>query len=942
MGIQSTSLQQVAPNAIFAGHGDMSQLPGALRSGLAGGPSLLKTLAAAAHFSPFLRALIERHTDFLLEVADTPSQSVIDALLEELTKAFGSQLALRTALRQVRQKLMLYLAIGDCGCVIGLFDLTRALSDLADTAIQAAMRYELAQLTAKGRLPCDAADPAQCGIGVLGLGKLGGRELNYSSDIDVVCYYDPELFAYEGPKDKKSAAVQLMRNVFGHISARTAEGFVFRVDLRLRPDPSSTPIVMTLDAAENYYQTKGLTWERAAMIKARHCAGDARISADFLSRIRPFIWRRHLDFAAIDDVHAMKQRVHAHHNHDETARCGPGYDVKLGHGGIREIEFFAQIQQLIMGGRRPDLQIKATCDVLRALMEAGDLGQSDYDGLTGAYAFLRTAEHRLQMVQDEQTHCLPEDREGVAVIAGFLGLRNEEALFDALERHGAFVSQQFDNLLGDQNNTPTAIETAALPEKLQAVLARWEEGRYRALSSARTRQLLKDVLPDLLFAFSQTPDPGETALVFDAFLEQLPAGVQIFSLLDANRPLIPLMANIMGLSPELSGQLTRRPALFEGLINEPLQAPLPDQTGMAQDLAISLSGATGYETALDYMRIWNSEARFQAGVRLLEGLCSPAETRRAFGDIAEVSLRRLMSNVETQFAYSHGVIPGGEFGIIGLGSFGAGELVTASDLDLTFLYRAPGPAAVSDGPRALPVSTYYARLAQRVITGITSLTGEGRLYEVDMRLRPSGRSGIIAVSLDAFSAYHQSDAWLWERMSLTKARFVAGPAPLAQAFDDVRASILEAPVPETRLRMALWDMRAKLDNAAPKQGGIWPLKGGDGGLRDADFLVEGLLLKQGAGATRAARWEDWWACLDQPERRDIQAAHALLLDARSVRALLLPQTIKPQDATTSTRAKLTQLLGFEDFDAATRALKAARHVIFDGLQTLLPPPSDTP
>ncbi|MEM7570943.1 MAG: bifunctional [glutamine synthetase] adenylyltransferase/[glutamine synthetase]-adenylyl-L-tyrosine phosphorylase, partial [Pseudomonadota bacterium] len=833
-------------------------LSSALLERTASQPELRATLAGCSHFSPFLKSLLERHTDFILESASQPCAAVIAGELADLSQPFDSQLALRTRLRQTRQRLMLLLGLADCGGVIDLPQLTKALSDLADQALEASLRFELGQLAQKGDLDEASAAPETCGIGVLALGKLGGQELNYSSDIDIVAFFDPERFSYCGRKDQKSAAVHLMRNTFGHLSARTAEGFVFRIDLRLRPDPSSTPIVMTLDAAETYYQSQGRTWERAALIKARHSCGDAAVTADFLERIQPFVWRRHLDYAAIDDVHAMKQRVHAHHQHDEAEPTGLGYDVKLGHGGIREIEFFAQIQQLIMGGRRPDLQTKATCDVLTALREAGDLSAEDHAALINAYGFFRQTEHRLQMVQDEQTHCLPDEMAGAEAIAQFQGLPTAQALFAALQSHREAVSRLFDALLGEDEAPQTDITLVDLSDKTRAAVERWHKGGYRAMASARARALFEGVLPDLLKAFDQTPDPGETALIFDTFIEQLPAGVQIFSLLDANRALIPLMANIMGQSPELAAQLTRRPALFEGLIDEPLTTPIPGKAGLAEDLQVSLAAAQDYESTLDLMRIWNGEVRFQAGARLLEGLASPAQTRAAYSDIADVALPTLLEAAQEDFARQHGTIEGSMFGIVALGSFGARELVTASDLDLTFLYTADDPSAQSSGPRPLPVNSYFARLAQRVITGLTSLTSEGRLYDVDMRLRPSGRSGIIAVSLDAFTAYHQSAAWIWERMSLTKSRFVAGPPALEAAFQTKRADILSSAVPEKELLQALWDMRGKLYATMPKGLGPWAFKGGDGGLRDADFLVEGLALKAGASDGEAYSWEAWW------------------------------------------------------------------------------------
>lgn len=908
-------------------------------------PALAATLYACRAHAPFLKDLLDKHTAFIADAMQHAPRQVIADLLETLDTPFDSQLALRHGLRQVRQKLMLYLALADCANTITLETLTQALSDLADKALSAALTFELSQLASRDYFAPENAQPDTCGLSILGLGKLGGGELNYSSDIDLMIFFEPDLFAYTGRKDKKTAAVNLARAACGHLNAKTSDGFVFRVDLRLRPDPASTPIAITLDAAETYYQSIGQTWERAALIKARHSAGDARVSNDFLERIRPFVWRRHLDFAAIDDVRAMKERVHQHHRHDAAIGPGPGFDVKLGHGGIREIEFFAQIHQLIMGGKRLELQTRPTCSVLQTLAADGELPKTDCATLLEAYTLLRKTEHSLQMIADAQTHMLPDDAAAAVNHAELLGYETPTTLYQALADKCDNVRRLYGALLQEEKSASSALPSVfGQSSKLEQTLTRWRAMTYRALRSQRALQLLEDVLPDLLRAFAQTPDPEETLLAFDTFISQLPAGVQLFSLLNANRALMTLLASIMGQSPELRTQIGRRPAMFEGLLTGDLQDINPSLDDLQTDLNAALGRAEHFELVLDLMRIWNNEARFRTGVQLLEGLITPRMASRTYTDVAQACVLSAYDAVCLQFSQIHGHVPGGEFVILGLGSFGARELVTSSDLDLTFLYRANASSSVSDGVKPLAVREYYARLAQRIITAITSMTGEGRLYEVDMRLRPSGRSGIIAVSLEAFLEYHKDKAWLWERMSLTKARAIAGTPSLVSAFSSARTRILTQPLDVSDIRTAVWDMRQRLTEAAGPKVDIWGLKSGNGGLTDADFLVEGLTLEHAQSMQEAkdpTRWEHWWdaayRCGAVPEavHKEAAAAHKTLIEARIVKNLLMPKASSMDTAPRAAQQKLARLLGHENFADAKDSVKKARAVIWETFSHLL-------
>jgi len=919
--------------------------------GLTEHDALAATIYAAAQHAPFLKDLLDKHSDFIAQSLSDDPRDVVADLLAPLDQPFDSQMALRHGLRQTRQKLMLYLALCDCAQTLTLATLTLSLSQLADKALHAALAFELSQLAAKGDFDPDKATPRACGLTILALGKLGGLELNYSSDIDLMIFFDEERFAYNGRKDRKTAAVQITRAVCGHLTAKTSDGFVFRVDLRLRPNPSSTPAAMTLNAAESYYQSIGQTWERAALIKARFCAGDEAVAFDFFTRIRPFIWRRHLDFAAIDDVRDMKARVHKHHNHDITEAPGPGFDVKLGYGGIREIEFFAQIHQLISGGKRPELQIRATVDVLRQLSWCGDIDGEDADKLIESYFYLRKVEHGLQMINDAQTHTLPDQSDQALSVANLLGYESCDSLYEALHSHTRHVRRLFDGVLGGAEKTRAAIpEVFKNNVRAEQTFERWRSAQYRSLKSERSRQLLEKVLPDLLTAFAATPEPEETLIAFDGFISQLPAGVQIFSLFNANRAIIKLLASLMGHSPELRSQITRRPQVFEGLIAAEFQVTEPSRESLSEDLGVALHHSRDFEGIMDNMRIWNNEMRFKTGVQLLESLITPATANQTYTNIAQTCINTLFQAVSKEFAETYGTIDNSEFVVIALGSFGAYELTTSSDLDLTFLYRAHEPACHSDGRKALSAPQYYSRLGQRFITAITSMTSEGRLYDIDMRLRPSGRSGIIATSLDAFKTYHDESAWLWERMSITKARAIAGHPGLAKDFEDMRTHIIASPVEENDIRAAIWDMRRRLKEANPGREKPWALKAGDGGLTDGDFIVEGLALTQRLMAQslrQKTRWRDWWQIvepdcpLSSGEIKELLDAHQLLINARAVKKLLMPKTSDMSDAPRAAQQKLGALLGESCFEDAEMRVIHARKTIFRALKALLPEPDTT-
>ncbi len=741
--------------------------------------------------------------------------------------------------------------------------MTQSLSAFAEMALDVTVRHLLATAAADGEIePAATNDPAyDSGFIVLGMGKLGAFELNYSSDIDLILLYDAERVRYRGRRGEQHFFNRLAQELVRIISERTEDGYVFRTDLRLRPDPASTPPVVSREAALAYYESAGQNWERAAFIKARPVAGDRAAGAAFLADLAPFLWRKHLDFAAIQDIHSIKRQIDAHRGGGAIAVAG--HNVKLGRGGIREIEFFAQTQQLIWGGRLPELRRAATCDALAALAAAGRITQEAADELAQSYRYLRVVEHRLQMVNDAQTHSLPDDEDGLRRIAIFLGCRDAAEFAAALiqrlttvETHYARLFEEAPSLAARGNLVFTGIEddpdTLKTLQRLgfadaaavSSTVRGWHHGRYRATRSQRARELLTELVPALR-EFGASAAPDAALICFDRMLARLPAGVQLFSLFTNNPPLIALLAEILAAGPRLGDEIARRPGLLDFVLERGFFEPLPPLAALAADLGATLDRARHYEDLLDRARRWAGERKFQVGVQLLRRRLDGEAAGGAFADIAEAVLAGLLPRVEAEFAKSHGLVPGGALVVLGLGKLGSREMTVTSDLDLILIYDAPDNSEGSVGPKPLPVSTYFIRLTQRYINALTALTEDGNLYDVDMRLRPSGEKGPVASSLVAFGRYHDEAAWTWEQMSLTRARAVAGPRTLASQVMATVREVLRRPRDQDRLVAEVDDMRRRIaeQHRAP---GTFDFKHRRGGMVDIEFIAQYLQLRWAA------------------------------------------------------------------------------------------------
>jgi glutamate-ammonia-ligase adenylyltransferase len=911
-----------------------------------------RLLAAIFGNSPFLSRLATKEWRLLLRLVEHGPDAVfreIVGAVETGTDGNDNQAVLMRGLRLARGCVALVAGIAELSGSWSLEQQMGALSRFAEAALGVALRHLLSAAHERGAIRlADPQRPEQdSGLVVLGMGKLGGGELNYSSDIDLILLFDTAQNAVAAPDGAQAFFARLARDLVRILDERTGDGYVFRTDLRLRPDPRSTPLALSTAAALTYYESVGQNWERAALIKARPVAGDRAAGERFLAELQPFIWRKNLDFAAIADIHSIKRQIQAHKGGGRIAV--EGHDIKTGRGGIREVEFFAQTQQLIWGGRIPRLRVRPTCTALRGLAATGRIDPATAETLTEDYRFLRRVEHRLQMVDDAQVHRLPADRDGVGRLATFLGYsKADEFAADlcghlaSVERHYAELFEEAPSLSGPGNlvftgteDDPETLATLARlgfadPPRVAAMVRGWHHGRIRATRSQRAREILTELVPDLLRVFGGTANPDTALIRFDDFLTRLPAGVQLFSLFHANPSLLSLVADIMAEAPRLAENLAQHPALLDAVLTAEFSAAIPDSENLAVDLAAVTAGARDYQEVLDIVRRWANERRFQVGVQLLRRDLDGARTGMALADIAETAVAALLPAVMADFARVHGVVPGGAFSVVALGRLGSREMSLASDLDLILIYDALDDSAVSGGARPLPVSTYYTRLSQRLISAITAPTAEGKLYEVDMRLRPSGESGPIASSLAAFAQYQRDSAWTWEHMALTRARPIAGDEYLQRRVRDAIATALCRPRDPRQLVADVADMRRRIAENTPRPS-PWDLRNRRGGLIDLEFTVQYLMLREAARRPDVLRRETD-AALDAlgaagilpPQGvRELTDGLALLRHLRALLALLFDRTPDAQALAGPAGATLARCAGAVDFPRLDADMVAA-------------------
>lgn len=848
--------------------------------------------------SPYLKSLLSKEGEWIAAAMDNP-EAAVTGEHNALRNCPPDQLP--NALRQGKRRIALLAALADCGGVWALEQVTGALTDFADLSVHLALRATTGQEIKRKKLPGAVPEDAERagGMVALAMGKMGAGELNYSSDIDLICLFDESRFDREDYHDARASFVRATRRMAAMLSDLTGDGYVFRTDLRLRPDPAVTPVCMAMAAAETYYESLGRTWERAAYIKARASAGDLGAGDAFLQTLRPFVWRKHLDFAAIQDAHDMRLRIREHKGLGGALEL-PGHNMKLGRGGIREIEFFTQTRQLIAGGRDTDLRVRGTVEGLKVLAAKDWITPEVAEKLTDHYRFHRTVEHRVQMVNDAQTHALPKSPENMQRLALFLG-RDQAELEAELRARLEEVHSLTEEFFAPDAADPAALQPAFDP----SIISRWSS--YPAFRSARAVEIFERIKPRLFAQLQRAAKPDEALAALDGFLAGLPAGVQLLSLFEANPQLIDLLVDIVGSSPSLATYLSRNSGVFDAVIGGSFFADWPGLAALKDDLAHRLAEDPDYEHKLDQARRWSKEWRFRIGVHHLRGLIDANEAAVHYAELAETTLAALWPEVAAQFAQKHGPAPGRGATVLGMGSLGAGRLNSTSDLDLIVVYDADG-VEFSEGRKPLAARTYYAKLTQAMVTAVTAQMPQGRLYEIDMRLRPSGTQGPVATSLASFRDYQTHEAWTWEHLALSRARAVAGAKEVADDVEQVRRDVLALPRERAKVLTDVAEMRARISAAKPPSG-PWDAKIGPGRLQDVELLAQAgvVVSQQPARSVPEALAAAVEAALIAPEEKErLLMAYDLCWKVQMVSKLISDHALDPEAIGEGGRALLLQ------------------------------------
>jgi glutamate-ammonia-ligase adenylyltransferase len=912
-------------------------------------------LVASAGNAPYLARLIQKYPELMLDGIQGGFASLAEGVLQEINviPLDIPQSDIMQRLRILKSKLSLVVALGDISGEMQLLHVTKLLSQGAENSVKIALNHLLTQSVKRVEFaPKHSHDPSlESGIIILGMGKLGGLELNYSSDIDLIILYEKEQLPYTGQRNAQVFMNKIAQDLVTVLQERTQDGYVFRTDLRLRPDPMSTPPAITVGSALTYYETVGQNWERAAMIKARPIAGDVEAGARFLSELVPYIWRKSLDFATIADIHSIKRQMNVAHG---KAIILEGHNIKIGVGGIREIEFFVQTQQLVWGGRIPTLRVQSTLDALDKLVDAELVAPETREHLRAHYIYLRILEHRLQMRNDEQTHTLPDAQDGLEMLRIFLNYTSLDA-FKATclrvlnEVHSTYSESMkgSEPLAVDGNLVFTGVE--ADPETLKTlerigytevqrisdIIQGWHRGHRRSTRSKRSRQVLTELIPAVLTALGKTAQPDTAFFHFDDFIDKLPSGAQIFTLFNTRPELLELLADILGSAPALGDTLSKDPGLLESVLEVDFFQPLPNKSELAALLHERIAYTQNYEQRMGYLRLYNNEKRFQAGVHLLKTLAQPADVGCFLSDLADVIVQTTIDSVIDAYAEDVPEIRTLSFAVLALGKLGSREMTFGSDLDLVFVYD-------DEGDSVSEMRAHVQRLSQRLVSALTLLTREGRLYEVDTRLRPGGTDGPIAISLQAFDAYFTNSAWTYEHMALTKARIIA---QYRESFGATLYEIIGKHIAKPRDTAALLkDVREMRERIAKEHRTTnpWHLKHHRGGMVDIDFIAQYLCLRE--ASRHPAIWQPQaekilqeaaaLAIIDSAKAADLIQAKLFLSDLLSYLRLTWEAGIITDNAPQGLKRLLTQAMGVTDFDTLkSRVIEIEErvHLLFDEL-----------
>lgn len=906
--------------------------------------------------SPYLSTILIRELPFFSQIITEGLDHSYAHFCQNIHKAEKNALfsydELRRFLRLSKRKVALLIAIADILTLWPQKKVTQALSDFADFSINTSLRFLLEQEHGKETLIFSSHHNIEknSGIIVLAVGKLGGCELNYSSDVDLIFLYDLQKISSSDPHMLQPILVKLVKKFVTIMQDITADGYVFRVDLRLRPDPGSTPIIISTDSAENYYSAVGQNWERAALIKARACAGDVESAANFLQNIHNFIWRKHLDFMTIRDTHAMKRQVYRQHG-GETIQI-EGHNIKLGRGGIRDIEFYVQTEQLIWGGRKPNLKSKNTCKSLISLADIGRISKKRANELIKTYDFLRTLEHRIQMIADKQTHTLPEKKEGLLKLSYFMGFEDYEKFRNTLLKHFKTVEKSYAGLF--EKKYPLAVEGNLVftgveddpgtsetllkmgfqdPSRVQSLIRGWHHGRYNVTKSEHARQLLTDLIPNLLLEMSKTVHPDRAFINFDEFLKKLPLGVQFFSLLNQNRNFLSFLIEIMGSAPRLASYLSHYTHTFDTLLLEPFKKAFPNKRHLKQEFYHWLEQTTDYEDVLNLARQWAKEKQFLIGVRLLRMAISTENSYRYYTHVAEVLINIMISIAEKEFLKTSTKPKGCSMAILALGRLGSQELTATSDLDLIFIFDTG--RETKNNLEIFEAKNYYTRLCRRIITSLNAQTAGGKIYDIDLRLRPSGNKGPIAVHIDTFEQYQLNEAWTWEHMALTRSRVIHGSPQLRQKINKVILNTLCQKKDINKIKKRVSDMRQKVDSYHHTNN-PWRLKYVRGGLMDIEFIIQYLQLKNAQNTPDCLKKNmretiDYFkeaSILTSQEAKTLKSALKLWQTIQAYIRLTLHHDFDEKTAPEGLKKKLVHITKSRDFDDLITKMSQTREKVY--------------
>ena len=841
--------------------------------------------------SPFLTGILCRHHQyftylFAAAAIDTcHGEAGMLADLRELIAIDADFSQLQAALRRYKAKQVLRIAARDLCGLATLEEVMAELSDLAAAALQRAYEVCSQQLQAEYGKPLqrDAlGQSSEAAMTILGMGKFGGRELNFSSDIDLIyCYSSTHGETRGGRRDEQISLhryfVKLAEMVTRALHQVTEDGFVFRVDTRLRPEGNSGDLVVSLDGAEIYYESWGQSWERAAMLKARPVAGSIPVGNELLKRLKPFIFRRHLDFGMIEDIKVMKQKINASLDRRQHEQL----NLKLGQGGIREIEFFIQALQLVNAGSRPQLQQRNSLKTIQLLAQEEMISTAEAQSLAEAYRFLRTVEHRIQMVQEQQTHSLPEDEHSLTILARRCGCADAAAFKGELDHHRQVVHGVFRELFhsADVDVVPIRPEVGvilAIDSDSDLVKDLLEEkgfvnpdAAYETLNllrgdspsrrmTRRSRRCLEKLAPLLLGEILDCANPDQALNNLDAFLDSIRARSNFFSLLVENPPIAKLLIALFGSSQLLSRIFIQRPELLDALVFDSYGTQSKTREQMEEELGEQLAQEEDFEWRLDTLRRFRNEEFLRIALNDLHGFIEQEDIARQLSLLAEVCLEHATRMARQELVVRFGAPFRGdtaqsglksEFSVIGMGKLGGYELNYHSDLDIIFIYQEEGQTQAvneTDPERFRSISNheYFAKLAQRIITTLSLVTREGFVYKIDTRLRPSGNQGPLVTSLSAFKRYHQESAQPWERQALTKARAVTGAADFIQSVQTtINELAFKRPLPDN-LQAEIYRLRRRMEQEIARESDdLLNIKTGRGGMVDVEFIAQFLQLR---------------------------------------------------------------------------------------------------